>query len=109
MPLRSPFFSATAGSYLAENDSILLVREDPGDADLAIRQLYRVGFDRIGGWITAGEAQTAGFLVEEEERIDLPDFRPEKSLQEGAIIDVRTSAEFHRGHLEGALSFRIPA
>jgi hydroxyacylglutathione hydrolase len=103
-PLRSPFFSATAGSYLSDNDSILLVLEEPGDADLAIRQLYRVGFERIGGWITAGEAQTAGLLVEEEERIDFPDFRPEKALEQG-VIDVRTSAEFQRGHLEGALSF----
>ena len=104
-PLRSPFFSATAGSYLAENDSVLLVLEEPGDADLALRQLYRIGFDQVRGWITAGEAKTAGLFLEAEERIDFPDFRPEKALEQGAIIDVRTSAEFQRGHLEGALSF----
>ena len=104
-PLRSPFFSATAGSYLAENDSILLVLEEPGDADLAVRQLYRIGFDRVRGWITAAEAKTAGLFDEEEERIDFLDFRPEKAIEQGAIIDVRTSAEFQRGHLDGALSF----
>jgi hydroxyacylglutathione hydrolase len=104
-PLRSPFFSATAGSYLAENDSILLVLEEPGDADLAVRQLYRIGFDRVRGWITATEARTAGLFEEEEERIDFLDFQPEKALEQGAIIDVRTSAEFQRGHLDGALSF----
>jgi hydroxyacylglutathione hydrolase len=104
-PLRSPFFSATAGSYLTENDSILLVLEESGDVELAVRQLYRIGFDRVCGWITAVEARTAGLFVEREERIDFPDFRPEKALAEGAIIDVRTSAEFQRGHLEGALSF----
>ena len=104
-PLRSPFFSATAGSYLAENDPILLVLEEPGDADLAVRQLYRIGFDGVRGWITASEAEAAGLLVEEEERIDFPDFRPEKAIEQGAIIDVRTSAEFQSGHLEGALSF----
>jgi hydroxyacylglutathione hydrolase len=104
-PLRSPFFSATVGSYLAESDSILLVLEEPGDADLAVRQLYRIGFDRVHGWIAADEAETAGLFLEQEERIDFPDFRPEKALEAGAIIDVRTSAEFQRGHLEGALSF----
>jgi hydroxyacylglutathione hydrolase len=104
-PLRSPFFSATAGSYLAEHDSILLVLEESRDADLAVRQLYRIGLDRVRGWITAGEARTAGLFVEQEERIDFSDFRPEKALEQGAIIDVRTSAEFQRGHLEGALSF----
>jgi hydroxyacylglutathione hydrolase len=104
-PLRSPFFSATVGSYLAESDLILLVLEEPGDADLALRQLYRIGFDQVHGWITADEAKTAGLFLEEEERIDFPDFRPEKALEEGTIIDVRTSAEFQRGHLDGALSF----
>jgi hydroxyacylglutathione hydrolase len=104
-PLRSAFFSATAGSYLAENDSILLVLEESADADLAVRQLYRIGFDQVRGWITAGEAKAAGLFVEEEERIDFPDFRPEKAREEGAIIDVRTSAEFQSGHLEGAFSF----
>ena len=104
-PLRSPFFSATAGSYLAENDPILLVLEEPEDADLAVRQLYRIGFDGVRGWITASEAEAGGLLVEEEERIDFPDFRPEKAIEQGAIVDVRTSAEFQSGHLEGALSF----
>jgi hydroxyacylglutathione hydrolase len=104
-PLRSPFFSATAGSYLAESDAILLVLEGPEDADLAVRQLYRIGFDQVHGWITADEAKAAGLFLEEEERIDFPDFRPEKALEEGAIIDVRTSAEFQRGHLDGARSF----
>ena len=104
-PLRSPFFSATAGSYLAEEDSVLLVLERAEDADLAVRQLYRIGFDHVIGWITAGEAKNSGLFVEREERIDFPDFQPEKALAEGAIIDVRTSAEFQRGHLDGALSF----
>lgn len=104
-PLRSPFFSATAGSYLGEDDSILLVLEREADADLAVRQLYRIGFDRVLGWITASEAKAAGLFVVREDRIDFPDFQPEKALEQGAIIDVRTSAEFQRGHLEGALSF----
>jgi hydroxyacylglutathione hydrolase len=104
-PLRSPFFSSTAGSYLSEDDLILLVLERAEDADLAARQLYRIGFDHVHGWITADEAKTAGLFREQEERIDFPDFQPEKARQEGAIIDVRTSAEFQRGHLEGALSF----
>ena len=104
-PLRSPFFSATAGSYLAADDWILLVLERAADADLAMRQLYRIGLDHVRGWITAEEAKTGGLFVEQEERIDFPDFRPEKALEQGAIIDVRTSAEFQRGHLEGAISF----
>ncbi len=104
-PLRSAFFSATAGSYLSEEDSILLVLERTEDADLAVRQLYRIGLDHGVGWIVAREAKAAGLFVEREERIDFPDFQPDKALEQGAIIDVRTSAEFQSGHLEGALSF----
>ena len=71
-PLRSPFFSATAGSYLAENDSVLLVLEEPGDAGLAVRQLYRIGLDQVRGWITAEEAKTAGLFVETRRTDRLP-------------------------------------
>jgi hydroxyacylglutathione hydrolase len=104
-PLRSAFFSATAGSYVAEDDSILLVLERAEDAGTAVRQLYRIGLDHVLGWITAGEAKAAGLLAEQEERIDFADFVPAEALEQGAIIDVLTSAEFQRGHLEGALSF----
>ena len=44
--------------------------EEPGDADLAVRQLYRIGLDQVRGWITAEEAKTAGLFVETEEPID---------------------------------------
>jgi rhodanese-related sulfurtransferase len=50
-------------------------------------------------------AEAAGLFAEREERIDFPDFRPTEALQQGGIIDVRTTAEFRRGHLDGALSF----
>jgi hydroxyacylglutathione hydrolase len=104
-PLRSPFFSATAGSYLAEDESILLVLQRAEDAELAARQLYRIGLDRVVGWITAEEAKAGGLFAAREERIDFPDFQPAKALEQGEIIDVRTSAEFQSGHLDGALSF----
>jgi hydroxyacylglutathione hydrolase len=104
-PLRSAFFSAGAGSYLAEGDAILLVLEEAADADLATRQLYRIGFDHLAGWIPADEARAAGLLTEHAARIDFAAFDPEAARREGEIIDVRTTAEFHRGHLEGARSF----
>ncbi|HEY5754117.1 MAG TPA: MBL fold metallo-hydrolase [Chthoniobacterales bacterium] len=104
-PLHSPFFSTSAGSYLAEDDPILLVLEAVEDADLAARQLYRIGFDDVLGWITVKEARAAGLLVQREERIDFSDFHPTEALREGEIIDVRTTAEFRQGHLDGARSF----
>lgn len=104
-PLRSAFFSTSAGSYLAENDEILLVLASESDVDLACRQLYRIGFDKVIGWITADEAQAAGLLTASLPRIDFAAFNSAKALIEGAIIDVRTTAEFQHGHLDGARSF----
>ncbi|MDD5198228.1 MAG: MBL fold metallo-hydrolase [Terrimicrobiaceae bacterium] len=104
-PLHSPFFSTSAGSYLTENAPILLVLERPEDADLAARQLYRIGFDGIAGWITVEEAKAAGVLSERLDRMDFREFDPARALQQGEIIDVRTTGEYQRGHLDGARSF----
>lgn len=104
-PLHSPFFSTSAGSYLDENDRLLLVIEHAADADLAVRQLYRIGFDHVAGWITAEDARQAGLLAEAEPRIDFSAFDPARAVAEGEIIDVRTTAEFQHGHLAGARSF----
>jgi hydroxyacylglutathione hydrolase len=102
-PLRSPFFSASAGSFVSEHDGILLVVAEAADADLAARQLYRIGFDKVLGWITANEARAAGILNGRLERIDFSAFDASAAREEGEIIDVRTSAEFSKGHVEGAL------
>jgi hydroxyacylglutathione hydrolase len=104
-PLRSPFFSTSAGSYLEENDSILLVVEQESDVDLATRQLYRIGFDHVVGWITIDEAKDSGLLKSHLERIDFKAFNFVEALEQGEIIDVRTTAEFKEGHIEGARSF----
>ncbi len=103
-PLRSFFFTTAAGSYAGENDPILLVLENQEDADLALRQLYRIGLDEVCGWITLEEAQKAELLTGKLERIEFYQFDASKAQVEGVILDVRTSKEFEDGHLQGALS-----
>jgi hydroxyacylglutathione hydrolase len=103
-PLRTPFFSNAAGSFLAPEDKIVLVVEDGEDAQLAVTQLYRIGFDHVMGWTTSDEAHTAGLLTERTARIPFTSFDPHKASQEGEIIDVRTTAEHHQGHLQGSRS-----
>lgn len=58
------------------------------------------------GWITTAEAQENGLFTARLERINLPEFNSAKAVVQGEIIDVRTTAEFQSGHLEGARSFR---
>jgi len=104
VPLHGPFFSAGAGSYVAEDESMLVVAEDQASADLAALQLYRIGLDGLKGWIRFSEWKESGGEVAVPDRILFPDFDASEALQEAAILDVRTSAEFAEGHLEGAIS-----
>jgi hydroxyacylglutathione hydrolase len=104
-PLHSPFFPAAAGSFIAEDEQILLVLENSEDYALAARQLYRIGLDHIVAWTLASDLAEANLLTSSFSKVDFPDFDPLAARQEGTIIDVRTSAEFATGHLEGALSF----
>lgn len=103
-PLRTPFFSNAAGSFLADEDKILLIVEESEDVDLAARQLYRIGFDHLVGWMTAQEARQGGLFTEKTSRVLFAEFNPQAALSEGAIVDVRTTAEFQKAHIEGALS-----
>jgi hydroxyacylglutathione hydrolase len=93
-----------AGSFLREEDKILLLLDDEADSDLAARQLYRIGLDGIVGWITALDGKSAGVLSATSARIDFADFDPVKARLDGEIVDVRTTAEFEQRHLEGAHS-----
>ncbi len=103
-PLRTPFFSSATGSFLSESDKILLVVDDQADVELATRQLYRIGFDHVVGWITAAEGAAAGLLSEKTEVVTFSMFNASQALSKGAIVDVRTTAEYQSGHLDGAIS-----
>jgi hydroxyacylglutathione hydrolase len=102
VPLNGPFFSAGAGSYVAEDEKMLLVAESQADADLAAVQLYRIGLDGLAGWIAPEEWADAGEDVVVSGRIMFQDFN--RDAVQGVILDVRTTSEFEEGHLPGALS-----
>ncbi|MFV0338229.1 MAG: MBL fold metallo-hydrolase [Chthoniobacterales bacterium] len=104
-PLHTPFFSTSAGSFLSENDKLLLVLENSEDLDSAVRQLYRIGFDHIAGWLTLDEAKAENLPLVSIPRVDFSQFDPVRAISEGYLIDVRTSAEYEQGHIDGALSF----
>lgn len=101
-PLNAPLFSNAAGSFLEENDNILLIVKSEVDAEQASRQLYRIGFDNIKGWIFAEELSTAGLLNEKIPKIEARNFNLESACKEGKIIDVRMASEYQAKHLEGA-------
>ncbi len=103
-PLHSSLYTAAVGSYLTENDVILLILEKPEDAELAVRQLFRIGYDHIAGWLTADEAKAGGLLTWKTERMEFASFDAALARERGEIVDVRTRAEYDDAHLEAAIS-----
>jgi hydroxyacylglutathione hydrolase len=55
--------------------------------------------------MTVNEARASGMLTERTAQADFAAFDPQEARAEGEIIDVRTTAEYQRDHLEGAHSF----
>ncbi len=104
-PLRTALFSVAVGSYVDAEEALLLVVEREADVELAVRQLYRIGYDHPEGWLTVEEARAGGLFTARLERVEFAVFDPAEALAQGEIVDVRTSQEFAEGHVAGARSF----
>ena len=104
-PLGTPFFSTSTGSYLAADQRTILVVEQEAQVDDAARQLYRIGLDGLAGWVSLADLAAAGLLTGRLSRMHFSDFDLADAVARGTVLDVRTSAEFARGHMEGVRSF----
>jgi len=95
-----------AGWILPYDKPILLVLEDMGNLETAVRYLIRLGYDRIAGYLHDGIAawykkafplDHLGLLTVQElkTRLDRGD--------DLMVLDVREEDKWHDGHIEGAL------
>ncbi|TVR53321.1 MAG: MBL fold metallo-hydrolase [Spirochaetaceae bacterium] len=92
----------SAGSFLSENDTLLLVLDDESSVDEITRQLYRIGLDRFGGWTTYAEIESAGLATARTATVEFAKFSPAAVPSDATVLDVRTRAEHDEGHLPGA-------
>jgi hydroxyacylglutathione hydrolase len=96
-PMPGGKLPVAAGSYVDEAARILLVLENEAQLDEAVRQLVRIGLERVEAWIPANEALSASGLVSSYPRIST------RELQAGKhVLDVRGADEFAAGHVVGA-------
>ena len=96
-PLAGGRLPIAAGSYVEENTPILLVVEDETQVEEAVRQLVRIGLDRVEGWIPVDEALADSACTTSYPRIatrDLPAGAP--------VLDVRRADEYQASHVTGA-------
>ena len=75
-----------------------------------VRQLIRIGYDRLNGYLAGGMEgwKTSGLPVEAADGIDV-DTLKELWGQDPApmILDVRQRSEYHAGHIQGALNIEL--
>lgn len=96
-------FLMAAGAYVEPGDRLVLLAE-PGDLDMLVRLLVRIGLDRIAGWVpvSAFDAwRAAGGRTVAIERIAFADAPPPGPSS--VWVDVRGRSEYDADHVEGAL------
>ena len=103
-------FSSWLGWLLPWGQPLILLPPDASSQDAIVRQLIRIGFDRVNGFLAGGfEAwRSAGLPTESANGIGLSRLK-ELSDQEypPMILDVRQRREFHDGHIKGALNIEL--
>ncbi len=85
----------------------MLLSADASHHDDMVRQLIRIGFDRVHGFLAGGiEAwKSAGLPVEVTNRIGLDNLKEaHEEPTAPMVIDVRQRNEFTEGHITGALN-----
>ena len=103
------FFLTSAGSYVGENDCVLLLVERETDVEEISRQLYRIGLDHLAGYVLAGDAAGAGLMTERTAHVDFAMWDREALGSDEIILDVRNASEFSEGHLPGAVNVPVHA
>ena len=97
-------FSDFAGSYLAPDDEIVLVVKDASEVEGLVRQLVRIGFDRVTGFLLASDVETAPESLRVPTRAvtfaEVPGLVANAAAPH--LLDVRKATEFAAGHLRNA-------
>jgi len=99
-------FNTVAGCYVEPEQHIFLIIENE-KVDEAVRDLVRIGLDRIRGFVTPVEVDTYKEKNGELESIPAIDFNEMKELQKSEnlqVLDVRKRSEYENGHIPDALN-----
>jgi hydroxyacylglutathione hydrolase len=101
-------FNTVAGSFVTEEQTIYLLLERESDLDEAVRQLVRVGLDRIGGYALLEEVLQNPLCrdcVVSTESASTADLAAQKQEHPDAVVlDVRTNAEHSDGLSPGSVN-----
>ncbi|MDX1394160.1 MAG: rhodanese-like domain-containing protein [Gemmatimonadota bacterium] len=106
IPLTNAFNTAAGSVITDEGLDIYLVVEDES-LDGAVRDLLRVGLDRVAGYTTPGELRA--LFAAGGASASIPEMGFHGALETlasspGVVLDVRYASEFAAGHVPGAIN-----
>jgi hydroxyacylglutathione hydrolase len=97
-------FNSDVGSFVSDDEDIVLLIE-PARVDEAVRDLVRIGLDRIVGFLDAArfaELHAAGARMTTTREIAARETHAEIEARKPFVLDVRRSSEFAAGNIAGA-------
>ncbi len=102
-PMPGGKLSTVAGSYVDEDAAIILLVNDASEVDDAVRQLIRIGLDKVEAWIPASEALAVPGIISSQESITTSGLADALAAHpEAMVLDVRGAGEFAESHVDGA-------
>jgi len=99
-----------AGWIVPAANPVVLLASDPGQAAEAYRQLLRVGFDEVVGYVSGSfeSWQRADAPTARVEIISARELRDRLQRRERmTVLDVRSHHEWDSGHIEGAVNIPV--
>lgn len=104
-PLAGGKLPLVAGSYLDEIASIVLLVNNADDVEETVRQLIRIGLDKVEAWLPVREALALDEIMAQQESITTARLAEALAANPGAaVLDVRGAGEFAAGHVKGAVN-----
>ena len=104
-------FSAWVGWIVPRKRVIVLVGGDKAECEKAYRQLLRIGYDNVGGYLEGGlDAWTAsGRDLNTFETAEIDDLATWiLSAEPVTVVDARNEDEWVHGHVPGAVRMPVP-
>lgn len=102
-PLAGGKLPIVAGSYLEEDTSVILLVNDQSEVGEAVRELIRIGLDKIEAWLPVGEALADDGVTTHQKSITTAELAGTLTKNpDAAVLDVRGAGEYDEGHVEGA-------
>ena len=103
-------FATWVGWIVPWGQPLVLLSSEANQHDTMVRQLIRIGYDRLNGFLAGGVDawKAAGLPAISTSRIDLESLNDLRNQPQAPIvIDVRQRNEFQSGHISGALNIEL--